>query len=169
MGIEIERKFLLRDDSWRTRVSARTLYRQAYLHFQEREHGIFRVRTAGEKGFLTLKGAHHGCSRSEYEYEIPLDDANELIDKFCAGPAVEKYRNIVMNGADRWEIDEFLGENSGLVLAELELNSESAVFEHPSWLGMEVTGDMKYSNSYLARHPYGTWKASGSIHPEETA
>ena len=161
MGTEIERKFLLRDDSWRSRVSSRTLYRQAYLHFMEREHGVFRVRIAGGKGYLTLKGALHGCSRDEYEYEIPVTDANELIDNFCAGPSVEKYRNIVMNGADRWEIDEFLGENSGLILAELELESESAFFERPSWLGMEVTGDMKYSNSHLAGNPYRTWKISG--------
>ena len=121
MGTEIERKFLLKDDSWRGQVRERALYRQAYLHFREQEYGVLRVRV-------------------------------------CAGPVVEKYRNIVPNGDDCWEIDEFLGENSGLILAELELPSEDAVFASPPWLGREVTGQMEYYNSYLARNPYRTWK-----------
>ncbi|MGN0869899.1 MAG: CYTH domain-containing protein [Victivallales bacterium] len=158
MGTEIERKFLLKDDSWRSRVLTRTLCRQAYIHFREQENGVLRVRIAGEKGYLTLKGPVQGCTRSEYEYEIPFDDANALIHDFCEGPVVEKYRNIVMNGADRWEIDEFLGDNQGLVLAELELASEDSVFEHPAWLGEEVTGQPGYYNSFLARNPYKTWK-----------
>ena len=158
MGTEIERKFLLKDDSWRAQVRERTLYRQAYLHFREREYGVLRVRVAGEKGFLTLKGPLRGCSRNEYEYEIPAAEANELIDTFCAGPVVEKYRNIVPNGDECWEIDEFLGENSGLILAELELPSEDAVFASPPWLGREVTGQMEYYNSHLAHNPYRTWK-----------
>ena len=87
-----------------------------------------------------------------------FDDANALIHDFCEGPVVEKYRNIVMNGADRWEIDEFLGDNQGLVLAELELASEDSVFEHPAWLGEEVTGQPGYYNSFLERNPYKTWK-----------
>ena len=92
MGTEIERKFLLKDDSWRSRVLVRTLCRQAYIHFREQENGVLRVRIAGEKGYLTLKGPVQGCTRSEYEYEIPFDDANALIHDFCEGPVVEKYR-----------------------------------------------------------------------------
>ena len=162
MGIEIERKFLLRDDSWRTRVSARTLYRQAYLHFQEREHGIFRVRTAGEKGFLTLKGAHHGCSRSEYEYEIPFEDGNFLLDNLAEKPIIEKKRYRIPQGKFVWEIDEFFGENQGLIVAEIELESEDEAFDRPEWAGQEVTGDPRYFNSNLIRHPYTRWQNNPS-------
>ena len=163
MGTEIERKFLLKDDSWRVLVSSRTLYRQAYLHFREQEYSLLRIRSAGEKGYLTIKGPVKGCSRMEYEYEIPISDACELMERFCAGPVLEKYRHIVMNGSDRWEIDEFLGENSGLVLAELELPSENAVFERPAWLGEEITGKPEYHNSHLVCHPYREWRPIPSI------
>ena len=158
MGTEIERKFLLKNDSWRTGVAKRTLYRQSYVHFRDLEHGILRIRTAGGKGFLTVKGPVNGCSRSEYEYEIPVGDADSLIGFLCTGPVIEKYRNIVLNGKDRWEIDEFLGDNQGLVLAELELPAEDAPFDRPAWLGEEVTGQKEYYNSHLAQHPYKQWK-----------
>ncbi len=157
MGTEIERKFLLANDSWRSMVSERLLFRQAYIHFRENSNGIVRIRIAGDQGFLTLKGPVSGCSRKEYEYEIPLEDANRMIDDFCERPFIEKFRSIVRNGADCWEIDEFLGDNQGLTVAEIELESEDAPFDRPLWLGEEVTGKPEYYNSSLARNPYKNW------------
>jgi len=158
MAIEIERKFLLKDDSWRSAVSSRSFYKQTYARFQEHPHTAFRVRIAGKKGFLSLKGPVSGCSRSEFEYEIPLADAEEIMDGFCSGGMIEKYRNIVYYAGDRWEIDEFEGDNRGLIVAELELRSPDQPFEKPPWLGQEVTGQVRYFNSALLQNPYKNWK-----------
>ena len=158
MGIEIERKFLLKDDSWRSAVSASTVFKQRYLPFQPGpEHLSGRIRIAGNRAFLTLKSAAKGFSRDEFEYEIPLEDAEQMLERFCTGNAVSKIRHKVDYLGHLWEIDEFLGENAGLVVAELELESEDQRFPIPPWLGEEVTSDYRYSNSVLAENPYSSW------------
>ncbi len=159
MGIEIERKFLLKDDSWRSSVKSSTVFKQRYLPFRSAPNHISgRIRIAGERAYLTMKSAAKGFSRSEFEYEIPLADAEHMLEQFCAGNAINKIRHIVDYLGYRWEIDEFLGENAGLIIAELELESESSQFPLPPWLGEEVTGDYRYSNSVLAEKPYSAWK-----------
>lgn len=158
MAVEIERKFLVKDDSWRSAVSSRAFYSQSYAHFTEHPDATFRIRIVGKKGFLSLKGPVSGCSRSEFEYEIPLADAESMLSEFCSSGRVEKYRSIVFHAGNRWEIDEFEGDNRGLIVAELELQSQDEAFQKPSWLGLEVTGDFRYFNSALLRNPYKNWK-----------
>ena len=156
MGIEIERKFLVRGEAWRQacgKGQGRHLC-QAYLN---RDPGrTVRVRIDGEQGFLTIKGRSVGATRSEFEYAIPLGDAQALL-ALADGPLVEKLRHRVPMGDLVWEIDEFLGSNAGLVVAEIELPSEAHPFEHPDWLGEEVTQDPRYFNSALAARPYASW------------
>ena len=155
MAIEIERKFLVRDHSWKEGVTGK-LYRQGYL---SREKGrTVRVRRVGEKAFLTVKGAGDGLSRPEYEYEIPVADGQELLDTLCEQPLIEKIRYLVHHAGMIWEVDEFLGENSGLVVAEIELSSPEQSFEKPPWLGIEVTGDPRYYNSCLSSTPFCKWE-----------
>lgn len=154
MGIEIERKFLVIGDSWRE--GARGLfYRQGYLS-TEKERTI-RVRIAGSQGFLTIKGESAGAVRAEYEYEIPVADAREMLENLCSRPLIEKTRYSVGFAGMRWEIDEFAGENEGLIVAEIELADERAHIDLPPWTGREVTGDPRYYNSSLARTPYRSW------------
>lgn len=155
MAKEIERKFLLEGDDWR-RLAEGKLYRQGYLS-SVKERTV-RVRTIGQKGFLTIKGITVGATRAEYEYEIPLDDCNAMLDDLAEKPIIEKKRYVVAFGGLNWEIDEFFGENAGLVVAEVELGSEDQAFDKPSWVGEEVTGDPRYFNSNLIAHPYSTWK-----------
>jgi len=152
MGIEIERKFLVANDEWRD-ASAVYFY-QGYL---SREKGrTVRIRIAGEQAFLTIKGATSGISRSEFEYEIPVVDAKQMFS-LCDGPLIEKYRRKISYEGMTWEVDEFLGENLGLVVAEIELESEQQAFAKPSWLGEEVTDDDRYYNSNLSLHPFNRW------------
>lgn len=161
MGIEIERKFLLRDDSWRSGVSASAVFKQRYLPFRSGpEHLSGRIRIAGSRAWITIKSAVKGFSRDEFEYEIPLEDAEQMLERFCTGNTVSKIRHTVEYLGYRWEIDEFLGENAGLIVAELELESENQRFPIPPWLGEEVTGDYRYSNSVLAENPYSTWQGN---------
>ncbi len=157
MGTEIERKFLLRDDSWREAVIQSTVFRQRYLPFAEGRSGSGRVRIAGDKAFLTLKSAVKGFSRSEFEYEIPVADAQEILRNLCTGASIEKTRHLVPYEGFLWEIDEFSGDNAGLIVAEIELESEQTSFPLPPWIGKEVTGDPRYFNSVLAEHPFSTW------------
>ena len=154
MGTEIERKFLLRDDSWR-RGATGTRYRQGYLN-SAKERTV-RVRTIDDTGFLTVKGITVGASRAEYEYEIPADDARQMLDTLCERPLIEKTRFKVEHEGLIWEIDEFFGDNEGLVVAEVELRSADQAFRTPPWAGQEVTGDPRYFNSNLVKHPYRTW------------
>lgn len=154
MGKEIERKFLTTDDSFKTLANG-TRYRQGYLNSAMER--IVRVRTVGSKGFLTVKGIASGVTRVEYEYVIPLEDANAMLDALCEKPLIEKNRYKIQHAGLVWEVDEFFGENQGLVLAEVELASEDQPFERPPWIGAEVTGDPKYFNSNLIRHPYNHW------------
>lgn len=153
MAKEIERKFLIRDDSWKQDDG--TLLRQGYLN---RDKGrTIRVRLAGSKGFLTVKGETIGATREEFEYEIPPEDAVVLLDEICEKPLIEKRRYRVEYGSVIFEIDEFFGENEGLVLAEVELEDESQQVPRPPWLGEEVTDDPRYFNSNLVAHPYRNW------------
>jgi adenylate cyclase len=155
MPLEIERKFLLRSEEWRGAVSSRVLMRQGYLGAGGRSS--IRARIAGERAWLTLKAKRSGMTRLEYEYSIPVQEANEILDELCEGPLIEKYRHEVVLGEHIWEIDEFLGSNAGLIVAEIELSSEADEFERPSWLGEEVTEDARYYNFNLARHPFNAW------------
>lgn len=153
MGLEIERKFLVRNDSWRTVEG--TPFRQGYLNSDLNR--VVRVRTMGKQAVLTVKGLNTGAVRREFEYEIPLDDANAMLDDLCERPLIEKTRHKVEFAGHTWEIDEFLGDNAGLVVAELELQSVDEDFEKPDWLGEEVTDDPRYFNSNLVLRPYTTW------------
>ncbi|MEG2963671.1 MAG: CYTH domain-containing protein, partial [Janthinobacterium sp.] len=136
MGIEIERKFLLAGDAWRSLGQA-VLLRQGYLS-STRER-VVRVRIEGEQAMLTIKGANVGASRGEWEYPIPLADAVELLDGLCEQPLIEKYRHRIEHAGMVWEVDEFLGANAGLIVAEIELASEDQPFEKPDWIGAEVS------------------------------
>jgi CYTH domain-containing protein len=131
------------------------LYRQGYLSLQHQS--IVRVRVANNKGYITVKGAVSGIEKKEYEYEIPVTDANEMIDTLCNKPIIEKYRYTLLYKGFTWEIDEFMGENEGLVLAEIELQRPDQKFKIPDWIGEEVTSDMRYYNSNLVNHPYSKW------------
>jgi len=155
VGVEIERKFLVEGDAWRTLGEA-TLLRQGYLSTDAAR--TVRVRIDGEQAFLTIKGKSVGASRGEWEYPIPVSEAAELLDNLCQQPLVEKFRHRIASGPHTWEVDEFLGANAGLVVAEIELASEDEAFEKPDWLGREVTGDARYFNSNLIRQPYSQWK-----------
>jgi len=153
MGQEIERKFLVKDNSWRTATG--TLIRQGYLRNQI--EGTVRVRTKGERAYLTIKGNTTGITRLEFEYEIPVEDANQILDKLCIKPLIEKIRYDVHVGGFKWEIDEFLGENAGLVVAEIELEDEGQKFPKPDWLGKEVSEEFRYQNANLVKNPYSKW------------
>ena len=152
MATEIERKFLVEDESWRTDEGIRIC--QGYLN-RDKERTV-RVRIAGEKAFITIKGISSGATRAEFEYAIPVEDAAELL-KMCDGPPIEKMRHIVIFAGITWEVDEFYGENAGLVVAEVELETEEQTFEMPEWLGVEVTEDVRYYNANLAVQPYTSW------------
>jgi adenylate cyclase len=159
MAQEIERKFLLTDDSWRG-LAQGIEYRQGYL-CANKERSV-RARIAGNRGFLTIKGATVGASRSEYEYEIPLEDARSMLDELCQQPLIEKKRYTIPYRGFVWEVDEFFGLNAGLIVAEIELETEDQPFERPEWIGDEVTGDPRYYNAALCAEPYSTWNISPS-------
>ncbi|SFC95352.1 CYTH domain-containing protein [Massilia yuzhufengensis] len=154
MGVEIERKFLLAGEGWRA-LGAPVLLRQGYLNADPAR--TVRVRIEGGAGVLTIKGKNTGATRGEWEYPIPLQEAEELLDGLCERPLVEKYRRRIEHAGFIWEVDEFLGENAGLVVAEIELPSEDAAFQKPDWIGQEVTGEKRYYNSSLIRLPYSQW------------
>lgn len=155
MGIEIERKFLVTSNAYK-QDAVGVLYRQGYLAITSGK--VVRVRIADTRGFLTIKGPSIGSGRLEYEYEIPVCDANQMLNNLCEGPIIEKYRYTASWEGFTWEIDEFLGENQGLVMAEIELESENQEFPLPPWAGREVTGDSRFYNASLTRKPYATWK-----------
>lgn len=152
MAIEIERKFLVTGTKWQSLAGVK--FSQGYLS-QDKDRTV-RVRVAGRKGYLTIKGATQGATRSEFEYEIPLADAEALMN-MCVGPVIEKIRRAVVYQGFTWEIDEFFGDNAGLVVAEIELESEDQTFDKPDWVGEEVTHDARYYNSNLSRQPYNSW------------
>jgi adenylate cyclase len=152
MATEIERKFLVVGDAWRQAHPTRIC--QGYLN-RDKERTV-RVRIAGQQAFLTIKGKSVGASRPEFEYAIPLADAEQLL-LLCDGPVLEKNRHVLVHEGTTWEVDEFLGANAGLVVAEVELEHEDQPFAHPAWLGAEVTADPRYFNSNLAVEPYANW------------
>ncbi|HHB77052.1 MAG TPA: CYTH domain-containing protein [Desulfobulbus sp.] len=154
MGYEIERKFLVVGNRWKKDTDG-ILYRQGYLS-TEKERTV-RVRTIGDSAFLTVKGINTGIRRLEFEYEIPLPDAEIMLDDLCEQPIIEKYRYRIPYKGFFWEVDEFLGNNTGLVIAEIELDREEQSFERPPWIGREVSGDPRYFNSALSIHPYQSW------------
>lgn len=155
MPREIERKFLVKGEEWR-KGNAGISYRQGYLISEL--NCTVRIRTVGEeKGYLAIKGKTVGAVREEFEYEIPVEDANKLLDHFCTKPLIEKRRYKIPFRGLLWEVDEFEGENKGLVLAEVELREENEKIELPDWIGEEVTGDSKYYNVNLVTHPFCEW------------
>jgi CYTH domain-containing protein len=155
MATEIERKFLVKDDAWRS-LGRGTTYRQGYIYTEN--WTTVRVRLAGERGYLTIKGKRVGAARAEFEYPIPREDAEIMLETLCDRPLIEKVRYRVFHGDLVWEVDEFRGENAGLILAEVELAAENQAISLPDWIGKEVTDDLRYYNSYLARHPYRDWQ-----------
>lgn len=154
MGIEIERKFLVGGDGWRRQAASQTRFSQGYLCRDPAR--TVRVRIAGDAAFLTIKGATTGATRAEFEYAVPLADAQQLL-AMCDGPVVEKVRHLCPFEGMTWEVDEFLGANAGLVVAEIELDTEGQAFARPAWLGAEVTGDARYVNANLAVRPFTSW------------
>lgn len=151
MGIEIERKFLLKNEDWRSEVTSNTIIKQGYLN-SDKERTV-RVRVRNKKGYLTIKGESKNATRQEFEYEIPISEAISML-LLCIKPIIEKTRYLVLIGDKTWEIDEFYGENKGLILAEIELEKEEEKFRIPSWIGEDVTHDSRYFNSSLITHPY---------------
>ena len=159
MGIEIERKFLLHEKagaSWKDGASS-TYYCQGYL--SREKNCTVRVRIGGGNGWLSIKGANTGAVRLEYEYAIPCTEALELLQNMAQHPLIEKNRYIIPYAGHIWEVDEFLGENTGLIVAEVELHSEEEAVELPPWAGREVTGDPRYYNSNLIEQPFSLWKS----------
>jgi adenylate cyclase len=153
MALEIERKFLVKENDWRNGQG--TMYRQGYLNSDENRN--VRVRVINDRGYLTVKGISQGATRVEYEYEIPQAEAEAMLDDLCEKPLIIKKRYKTEYKGFVWEVDEFLGENQGLIIAELELESENQVFIKPEWIGKEVTGDPKYFNSNLIHRPFSMW------------
>ena len=155
MSSEIERKFLVSGSDWRTINGQRIV--QGYLNRDK--HRTVRIRLAGRTAYLTVKGITTGASRAEFEYQIPVNDAEEML-KLCDGPIIEKVRHCVAHGGLTWEVDEFFGDNAGLIVAEVELENEHQVFDFPNWVTKEVTTDSRYFNSNLAKHPFSKWLES---------
>ena len=161
MGTEIERKFLVRDEAWRADAVSTQRIRQGYLT-ADPDRSV-RIRLSGEQAWLTIKGRGRGAgaARPEYEYAIPAAEATELLDRLCLRPQIDKTRHRVPHAGRVFEVDVFHGENEGLVLCEIELESEEATVIRPPWLGREVTGDARYFNAQLAVHPFRSWPERG--------
>ena len=154
MATEIERKFLVKDEQWRS-LGVGTVYRQGYL--STKKSCSVRVRLVGNQGFLTIKGLTEGFSRTEFEYPIPAEDAQEMLDHLCDHPLIEKTRYKIEYAGLTWEIDEFAGDNQGLIVAEVELSDENYSLELPDWIGQEVSDDPRYYNVNLVQNPYSKW------------
>ncbi len=155
MAKEIEKKYLVLNSNYKANSSVNYI-QQGYV--STKKEGVVRVRVKDDKGYITIKGENHGTVRLEYEYPIPLNEAKEIIENLCQKPVIEKRRyNYKSSDGHLWEIDEFLGENEGLVIAEIELKSETEEYEIPEWIGEEVTSDARYYNSNLLQNPYKNW------------
>ena len=157
MALEIERKFLLKNEQWRHAVTSTSRYRQGYMAIND--SCAVRVRIEGESAKLNIKNATLDIVRTEFEYPIPLDDAEHMLEQLCGHRIVEKHRHFVDVDGQLWEIDEFDGDNRGLIVAEIELDSADQQFLKPEWLGREVSGDPRFFNSYLSEHPYRSWQS----------
>lgn len=154
MATEIERKFLIKGEAWRAQ-SPGTQYCQGYI--ATASDTTVRVRIAGDRGYLTIKGKPTSISRQEFEYAIPLRDAREMLDTLCDRPLISKTRYRIDFGGLTWEIDEFEGENQGLIIAEVELGDLDQTIDLPDWVGQEVSEDRRYSNTNLVKNPFGQW------------
>ena len=157
MALEIERKYLIDLEKLGILKNANRI-KQGYI--TTNKNAVVRVRVKNDKGYLTIKGSNIGVSRLEFEYEIPLVEANEMLDKLCKKPIIDKDRYIIDLHNHIWEVDIFYGDNEGLVIAEVELKDENEHIEFPLWIKEEVTGDIKYYNSNLMKYPYSQWKNS---------
>lgn len=157
MAIEIERKYLIDLEKLGILKNGNKI-KQGYI--TTNKDAVVRVRVKNNKGYLTIKGSNIGVSRLEFEYEIPLVEANEILDKLCQKPIIDKTRYIIDIHNHIWEVDIFHGDNEGLVIAEVELKDENEHIEFPLWIKEEVTGDIKYYNSNLMKYPYSQWKNS---------
>ncbi len=155
MGTEIERKFLIGDDSWKAAADAGKIIRQGYLTTDP--HRTVRVRRKGDRGFLTIKGLSTGATRAEFEWEIPVDEAEAMLDTLALRPLIEKTRYTIQHAGHEWVLDVFVGDNAGLVMAEVELDSEDEEVVIPSWAAAEVTEDVRYYNSALVKAPFRSW------------
>lgn len=154
MSVEIERKFLVRGSAWKT-LGQGVAIRQGYL--STNPDRVVRVRIEDDKATLTIKGRTNGITRGEWEYAIPLADADQLLNDLCERPLIEKTRTRILYEGMTWEVDEFFGDNLGLVVAEIELESEAQAFSKPDWIAEEVTDDARYFNANLLRHPFSAW------------
>lgn len=154
MPTEIERKFLVTGDTWRS-LATGVRYSQGYITANPSR--TVRVRVMGEQAYLTIKGATRGISRAEYEYAIPVSDALEILQTLCDPPLIEKTRYRIALAGLVWEVDEFAGENQGLIMAEVELQDANQAIDLPDWIGLEVSDDPRYYNSNLAKHPFRRW------------
>ncbi len=155
MAREVERKFLVCNNNWKNQGDGQRIV-QAYL--AKGDNCVFRVRVAGERAWLTIKGKRNGISGDEFEYAIPVSDASALLDHYAQFGVIEKIRYKIPYQGMIWEVDEFLGANQGLVVAEIELSCPEQQFPRPDWLGLEVSDDPRYANYHLSQHPYTTWK-----------
>ena len=155
MGTEIERKYTLSNDNWRQEVTHSERMVQGYLAGNER--ASVRIRITGDKANLNIKSATLGIFRHEYEYDVPLPDAEKMLNDLCEKPVIDKIRHYVMHDGKKWEIDEFAGENAGLFVAEVELDDENEAISLPSWVDEEVSHDPRYYNVSLVKHPYRNW------------
>lgn len=154
MATEIERKYLVLEETWRSRAVG-MVFRQGYLSTVKER--TVRVRVVGDLGYLTVKGLTVGSVRTEFEYKVPIADAEQMLDELCEQPLIEKTRYVIEENGLTWEIDEFAGANEGLIVAEVELGDESQQVDPPDWVGEEVTNDARYFNANLIAHPFSEW------------
>jgi len=156
MALEIEHKFLLKNNDWKKEIKKSTQYIQGYLISDGKKS--VRIRTCNNKAWLNIKSATIGTHRQEYEYEIPLSEGEEIINTLCEKPLIEKTRHLVPHKLHTWEIDVFSGENEGLIVAEIELTQVGEHFSKPPWIDKEVTDDLRYYNNQLCNNPYKNWR-----------
>ncbi len=156
MADEIEHKFLLANNEWKKNIQQSLEYKQGYM-ISDHKRSV-RIRISNNKAWLNIKSATIGNFRKEYEYEIPLEDGQEILNTLCEKPIIEKTRHLVTHKQHTWEIDVFKGDNAGLIIAEVELQSIDEPFSKPSWVGREVTEERKYYNNALCKNPYNNWK-----------
>jgi adenylate cyclase len=155
MATEIEHKFLLANNDWRKNIQKSIKYKQGYLNSQPTSS--IRVRITDSQAWLNIKSATIGTQRLEFEYEIPISDAEEIINILCSKPLIEKTRHFVPHEDNIWEIDEFECDNQGLIIAEIELTEAGKAFTKPQWVGAEVTDQLRYYNNNLVANPYNKW------------
>ncbi len=156
MAVEIERKFLLKNDAWKSEVTKVISYSQGYMTLEGEKNSI-RVRTSSDQAWINFKSATLGMRRLEFEYPVPLEDAQVMLEQLCYKPLITKERHLVPYEQHTWEVDVFHGENEGLIVAEIELTVETEAFTYPDWLGREVTDDKRYYNVCLIHHPFKNW------------